>query len=207
MSAFGPERRDLHCWWCRKSIPDENPECNICWWRTCSCGACRQPTHLDSRGRMGPCPVEVLRFGDLFLDWTETFEGVPIEWPSRAERAAGPAVQSWLAGIEEELGIHIRLRDTTGYHESFGLRLEVPANVSLMTDPRIPVLLRGASNLSGHRNVIVERAGGGRLTFVLGEGVFSRVDGIRHDNLALTDAAAFEQLEAQRRGLVGNDQT
>ena len=199
--GFRDPRRNLWCWHCRKDIPDTNPECGTCLWRTCSCGACRQPIHRDSRGRIGTCPAEVSRFGDLFLGWTETFDGMPIVWPSRPERAAGSAVRSWLDSIERDLGIRIRLRDTQGYHKTFGLRLEVPGSIDLIADARIPVLLRGASNLSGDKNVIIERAGGGRVTFVLGEGVFSRVDGVTREDHAIRDAVALEQLESRGRGL------
>ena len=81
------------------------------------------------------------------------------------------------------------------------MRLEVPNSIDVIADARIPVLLRGASNLSGDKNVIIERADGGRVTFVLGEGIFSRVDGVNREDLAIRDAVALEQLESRGRGL------
>ena len=74
----------------------------------------------------------------------------------------------------------------------------MPVNVRLLEDRRVPTILRGASNISGGRNVIIETEGGDRLTFVLGDGLFGRVQGGEYENIALQDAASLEELE--RRG-------
>lgn len=193
--AFGSDRTDLGCWHCRHSIPDDNPDCPTCWWRLCSCGACRQPIHRDTRGRIGPCPAEIIRLGAVLRAWSKTFDGQEIQWPTAAELQAGSEVRLWLAGISDEVRLRVRLLTTSGFHPAFGLRLQVPLNIRLLEDRRVPAILRGASNISGGRNVIVETEGGDRLTFVLGDGLFGRIQGGEYENTALQDAAALELLE------------
>lgn len=200
---FGRDRTDLGCWLCRRSIPDENPECSTCWWRRCGCGACRQPIHRDTRGRVGPCPEEVKRLGSILRIWAKTFDGQPLDWPTTAEEAAGAAIRNWLADVSSDLGVRIRLLDSKAYHPAFGLRLQVPTSLSLLHDPRVPALLRGASNMSGLRDVMVERPDGDRVSFVLGEGTFCLIGGSRHEAPGLRTPEALEALEADRLAIHG----
>lgn len=83
---------DLGCWYCRQSIPDDNPECPTCWWRICSCGACRQPNHPDTRGRIGPCPEAVQRLGFVLHQWSRTFDGAAYFFARKAGYGAGDFV-------------------------------------------------------------------------------------------------------------------
>lgn len=200
-SAFGRDRTDLGCWHCKSSIPDDNPECATCWWRVCGCGACRQPTHIDTRKRIGPCPEEVERLGLALRMWPRTFLDKPIDWPTSAELNAGPLVKEWLARLSGQLGIRIRLLDTDGFHPNFGLRLEVPASVNMLDDVRMASILRAASNLSGHRDLMIERPAGDRMTFVLGEGLFARVQGQTFSAPHINGAHALEDIESRGVGL------
>jgi hypothetical protein len=198
---FGRDRKDLYCWHCWKPIPDQNEECGVCLWRICGCGACRQPTHMDTRGRIGPCPVEVEKLGLLLRDWDRTFDGEELHWPTAAELAVRPEVRQWIGAIGEKLGLRLLILDRSQYHSAFGLRLQLDSDIDFNRDPRIPPLLRGASNVSGASGVIVESRSGTRLSFVPGMGVFMKVGGRSFSDETLTDASALEGLEVTQRPL------
>lgn len=192
---FGRDRKDLGCWSCKKPIPDENADCPLCWWRTCACGACRQPWHVDARGRIGPCSEEVARLGLLLRNWPTTFDGISIPWPSPAELSAGPAVKQWVQAMSKSLDLPLQILESRGFHSGFGLRLGIPRHVDFHTDSRLPVLIQSAANLTATRGVIVEHSDDDRLTFVPGEGVFLKQGVLQYENPLLKDAAAFEELE------------
>lgn len=67
----------------------------------------------------------------------------------------------------------------------------------------MPSLLRRASDVAGQSGVILETAGGDRLTFVIGEGVFGRINGTTYEAEALRDSADLEKLEASGLPLSG----
>lgn len=58
--AAAPEAYRNHCWNCRTPLHSTfNPECPLCAWLVCVCGACRKPTWVDKQGRQpGPCLQE-----------------------------------------------------------------------------------------------------------------------------------------------------
>jgi hypothetical protein len=128
--------------------------------------------------------------------WPQTFLGKPIDWPTSAELNAGALVREWLARLGSQLGIRMRLLDTRGFHPNFGLRLQVPVTVSIVDDVRIAAILRAASNLSGHRDLMIEHPGGDRLTFVLGQGLFARIDGQMYSAAHINGAHALEDIES-----------
>jgi hypothetical protein len=133
--------------------------------------------------------------------WPTTFLGEAIEWPSLAELAAGMAVRQWLAAMSRELRVRLRLLDRQGLHPSFGIRVLVPRSVDLLQDPRIPIVLRGASNVSGNRDAIAEDEEGNRLTLVLGEGLYGRIHDRRYDFKSTGNPDELERLERSGQGL------
>lgn len=52
--------RESFCWKCRKPLHSTfNPDCPICRWMVCVCGACQDPYKVDKHGRrLGACTQE-----------------------------------------------------------------------------------------------------------------------------------------------------
>lgn len=194
------DRRDLWCWHCHVPISDESDDCRVCLWRRCACGACRQPTHIDTRDRMGPCAEEVKRLGPVLRAWDETFDGRLIEWPPSLV-AAEHALTEWLWRFGRKSRLRLELLRSRDFHPAFGMRIQVESEVDLLRDPRIPGLLRSASNFSGRRDSMVEKTNGDRVTYVQGEGVFARVGGRRLDLVDVREPEHLEALERSRMPL------
>jgi len=137
----------------------------------------------------------------LLRAWSQTFDGHPLSWTTTSGRAVEPQIVAWIGNVATELHLALRILDRAGHHPGFGLRLEVPATLDLLGDTRMPSLLRHASEVTGHSGVILEAVGGDLLTFVIGEGVFARIDGKAYQAEALRETADLESLEASGRGL------
>lgn len=119
--------------------------------------------------------------------------------PTAAELAVRPEIRHWIGAVGERLGLSLLILETSQYHDVFGLRLQLDGDIDLNRDPRIPALLRGASNVSGARGVILESRSGTRLSFVPGMGVFMKVGDRSFGDETVTDASSLEGLELTKR--------
>jgi hypothetical protein len=135
--------------------------------------------------------------------WPQTFDGHALTWITTSGHAVDPQIVAWIGNIGIELKVDLRILDRAGHHPGFGLRIQVPATLDLLDDARMPSLLRRASDVAGQSGVILETAGGDRLTFVIGEGVFGRINGTTYEAEALRDSADLEKLEASGLPLSG----
>ena len=63
--AAAPSAYRNHCWKCHTPLHSNfNPNCPVCGWLVCACGACRKPDYQDSSGkRAGACPQEAALMG------------------------------------------------------------------------------------------------------------------------------------------------